>query len=387
MNRRAFMVGTGAAALAASAVAQGEKLRACVIGDSNRGGHGHGIHLVWAMHDHVDVVGLSDPDEAGRAKHAAEAKAAHTYTDYREMLKKEKPDLVAIGPRWADRHKDYLFAAADVGAHGIMEKPLATNLTDADTMISAIESKNLKWSIGFNIRGTAGYQHAKRMILEEGIIGEILEVRGRGKEDHRAGGEDLIVLGTHVFDLMADLLGDPQWCSAHIQANGKTATADDIREPSEPIGPIIGDRLHATFGFPKGRYGHFDSMKSDDGNGGRFGLNIYGTKGIVTMRWGTLPDVFVLYDPSWAPGNKGAQWQTLPDAPPNGGNQPLEERYLTITTDLIQSIQEDKVPEVSLQDGRRAQEMTHAVFAAHAAGGRVNMPLNDRRHPLEVWRG
>ena len=391
MNRRGFLWNTGAAAIAGTlalrAAAQGgDRLRACVIGDSNRGGHGHGLHLVWKLHKHVDVVGLADPDEAGRAKHAAEANAVRTYVDYREMLENEKPDLVAIGPRWADRHKEYLLACADVGAHGIIEKPLATNLLEADAMVSAIEAKNLKWSIGFNIRGTAGYQHAKKMILEEGIIGEILEIRGRGKEDHRAGGEDLIVLGSHVFDLMADLLGDPEWCSAHIQSNGKTATVDDIREPSEPIGPIIGDRIHATFGFPEGRYGHFDTMKTNDGNGGRFGLTVYGTKGVITMRWGTLPDIYVLHDPSWAPGGRDAQWQPLPGAPDQSAGQSLEERYFTITQDLVGTMGTDKTPEVSLQDGRLVQEMTHAVFAAHAAGKRVQLPLVDRRHPLEVWR-
>lgn len=391
MDRRGFLKSAGLASLGSLAVAQGaasqdKRLRACIIGDSKQGGYGHGFEFAWKLHENVDVVGLADPDEAGREKHAAASGAANTYADYREMLEQEKPDLVAVGPRWTTHHKDYLMASAAVGAHGIMEKPLSTDLVEADAMIQAIEDKNLKWSIGFNIRGTTAFQHARRMILEEGIIGEVLEVRGRGKEDHRAGGEDLIVLGSHVLDLMIDLMGMPTWCSSDIQAGGQRATVDDVREPNEPIGLIIGDRIHATFGFPNGAYGHFDTMKNEDGNGGRFGLSVYGSKGVVTMRWGAWPDIFVLHDSSWAPGGKDVAWKPLPGAPDKPDGHRPGDRYHWITKDLLASIREDKMPEVSLQDGRKVQELIHAVFAAHVSGGRVTLPLVERRHPLHVWR-
>ena len=389
MRRRQFLKSVGAATmsttLAAGAAADDtRKLRACVIGDSQAGGYGHDLHLAWKLQKNVDVVALSDPNEAGRREHAAEASAERTYSDYREMLTQEKPDLVAIGPRWTTSHKDYLLAAAEIGAHGIMEKPLATDLVEGDAMIDAIEAKGLKWAIGFNIRGTEGYQNARRLILEEGLIGEVLEIRGRGKEDHRAGGEDLLVLGPHVLDIMIDLMGMPKWCSADIQMNGAPATAQDVRQPTEPIGPIIGDRIHATFGFPNGSYGHFDTMKNEGGNGGRFGLNIYGSKGIVTMRWGQLPQCYVLHDTAWAPGGKGLSWQPLPGTAQEPGHQPSEERYANIVTDLLRSVEEDRLPDVSLQDGRNAQELIHAIFAAHFNGGRVTLPLEDRRHPLTI---
>jgi len=218
--------------------------------------------------------------------------------------------------------------------------------------------------------------------VEEGLIGEVLEIRGRGKEDPRAGGEDLAVLGPHVLDIMIDLMGVPEWCSADIQMNGAPATAKDIRQPSEPIGPVIGDRLHATFGFPNGAYGHFDSMKNEGGNGGRFGLNVYGSKGIVTMRWGELPQCYVLHDAAWAPGGKNLTWEPLPGTSDESQHQQPEERYFNIVADLLRSIDDDKEPEVSLQDGRNVQELIQAIFAAHFNGGRVALPLEKRRHPL-----
>ncbi|MFQ5809690.1 MAG: Gfo/Idh/MocA family protein, partial [Armatimonadota bacterium] len=203
IDRRGFVA--SAAALPVGAVLPGMafaapkngKYRVCIIGDSNCGGFGHGLHRVWAVREDVEVAAVADPDEEGRRKHAAEAGAERTYADYAEMLEKEKPDLVTIGPRTTVNHMDYLLAAAAVGAHGLMEKPIATDLAAADAMVQAIEDKHLKWAIGHNFRTIPALQHARRRIVEEAIIGEVLELRSRGKEDRRAGGEDRIVLGAH----------------------------------------------------------------------------------------------------------------------------------------------------------------------------------------------
>jgi hypothetical protein len=71
-------------------------------------------------------------------------RAARGYRDYREMLSKEKPDLVSIGPRWTDQRRDMVTAAAEAGAHIMLEKPFAPSLADADAMVEAVE-KN-RWA-------------------------------------------------------------------------------------------------------------------------------------------------------------------------------------------------------------------------------------------------
>jgi len=212
LDRRAFLTSLAAAPILAGAAGKafaaegGKTYRACVIGDTENGGYGHDIHRVWGVRDDVEVVGLADPDEAGRTQRGQEAKAQNLYADWREMLEKEKPDLVAIAPRWTTNHKEYLLACAEIGAHGFMEKPLCVDLAEADEMISAIEAKNLKWAIAYNFRVTEIIQRLKKAIYEDKIIGSPLEIRSRGKEDNRAGGEDLIVLGCHLFDIMIWLL-------------------------------------------------------------------------------------------------------------------------------------------------------------------------------------
>lgn len=397
-NRRQFLAASTAFSVAATLgegqtafASQQKSYRACVIGDSKQGGYGHDLHRVWSNRPNIEVVGLADPDPEGRAQHAAEAGAARSYGDFREMLRKEKPDLVSIGPRWTVHHKQYLLACAEIGAHGYLEKPIATNLAEADAMVAAIESKGLRWAIAHQKRMCPAPQLCKKLIFEEGLIGDVLELRGRGKEDHRAGGEDLIVLGTHIFDLMFFFMGRPTWCASSVSVDGRPALPSDIRQPSEPLGPILGNQIQATFGFENGVPGYFSSHKNSDGYAGRWGLDIFGTKGIITIRMGTYPDIWWAKTKTWAPRKGGIRWQRLPgdkplESDPLGNNDPNGLMNAFVIDDLLDAITEQREPAVSLQSGRDSYEMIQAVYAAHIQGGRVELPLLDRRHPLAVWK-
>ncbi len=390
MNRRTFLASSAALAAApslrAAAQAPRKKYRACIIGDTKHGGYGHELNVAFGAREDVEVVGLADPDEAGRAKRAAEAKAQRTYADYREMLDKEKPDLAIIGPRWNVRHKEYFLACVEAGAHGFIEKPLCMDLEEADTMLAAAAQKNLKWAIAFNVRALPIIAHARKMIWEEGIIGTVLEARARGKEDHRAGGEDLIVLGVHTFDLMLYLMREtPSWCSAHIDWQGKPATPADVREATEPLGPIVGDTIHATYGFGRGAVGHFDSVKNPEGNRGGFSVSIFGTRGVVSVRFSPAPSVLWLEEPTWGPGRQQNEWKPLPGAPQSPSNLHGPARNQPIVDSLMAAIEEDGTPQVSIKDGRNAQAMIQAVFESHVQGRKVAMPLKNRAHPLRTW--
>jgi predicted dehydrogenase len=356
-----------------------------VIGDSKQGGYGHDLHLAWSKRDDVEVVGLADPDEEGRNKNAAAAGAKRTYADYREMLEKERPDLVSIGPRWTVNHREYLLACAEVGAHGYLEKPISTDLAEADEMVRAIEAKNLKWAIAHQKRMVPIVHHTRKLIFEEGLIGDVLELRGRGKEDHRAGGEDLIVLGTHSFDLMLFFLGRAEWCASDIRVDGRLATRKDVRQPSEPLGPILGNQIQSTFGFANGVPGFFSTRLTPDGNGGRWGLDVYGTRGIVTIRIDVIPEIYWVATTSWEPGMKKLEWGPLPDAPVMESDTPSVDMNAFAIDDLMAAIEEDREPQVSLQSGRDSYEMIQAVYAAHINGGRIDLPLKKRGHPLVEW--
>jgi predicted dehydrogenase len=272
-----------------------------------------------------------------------------------------------------------------VGAHGFIEKPLAMELAEADAMAAAVEAKRLRWAIAFNWHMVPEVRHALELV-RGGLVGQVMEMRARGKEDPRSGGEDMVVLGAHLFDLMRRFAGDPRWCQATALANGRPAGREDIREATEPLGPIIGDSIQAVFGFDNGITGSFSSIKNSGEKGGRWGIDIYGTAGVLRIRMegkAFLPLIRVLRGPAWmADPEKGTVWEPLPDAPTTTYTHPSADRYAPITTDLLAAIREDRAPAASLQDGRASLEMVSAVFASHISGRRVSLPLEDRKHPL-----
>ncbi|MFP6583260.1 MAG: Gfo/Idh/MocA family oxidoreductase [Candidatus Hydrogenedentota bacterium] len=390
MNRREFLSMTVATAAMSAldsrpAFAQDAKYKACVIGDAKNGGYGHNMHMLFMMRDDVEIVGLSEPIKKAREYYQKQCGALRTYPGYAEMLSTEKPDLVAIGPRWTTNHKEYLLACAEAGAHGIMEKPLTADLAEADEIIAAIDAKNLKWAAALNFRASPMIRKVKKLVFEEGLIGEVLEIRSRGKEDQRAGGEDLIVLGIHTLDMMNYFLGKVASCDATVLVDGRPAVASDVKEASEPLGPIVGDAIHAKYIYENGIPAYFSTVQNPDGNQNRWGMEIHGTKGILSIRMNPVPDVYHLADASWAPGRKGTDWQRIepPDSDPSRHEH--VGHYAPIVDDLIQSIEQDHQPFTSLHAIRDAHEMIQAVWQAAVTRERVDFPLVEREHPLRNW--
>src|SRR5205807_9295833 len=125
---------------------------------------------------------------------------------------------------------------------------------------------------------------AAREVIDAGKLGAILELRGRGKEDQRGGGEDLWVLGSHVMNLIHFFGGQPTWCFGRIEEGGKPVTKAKVKPGNEGLGPLAGDHVVATYGVDSGATAYFASKRAA-GSGGesRFGLQIFGSKGVLEM--------------------------------------------------------------------------------------------------------
>ena len=360
--------------------------RTAVIGRTGRGDYGHGLDLAVVDQPKLAVVAVADDNPAGRNQAAKRLGVERTYDDYRAMLEREKPQFVVVGPRWLDGHKDMILACAERGVLGIFcEKPLAPDVAACDAIVEACERSHVKLAIAFQTRYSPRYERVKAMIAE-GKIGEVLELRGRGKEDRRGGGEDLMVLGVHILDLCHDLLGEPAWCFARVSDRGRAAGRSDVRDGAEGIGPLAGDRVDAMFGFEGTPVvAHFATSRPRE-PGQRFGLTICGSKGCIWMSTGWMPPAFYLPDPTWTatgstrwspiPGDKGHR----PD-PARGADLPTGNR--AIVADLIRAVETDTQPRTHVRAARTAVEMVLACYAAHARGGMVTVPLADRDvHPL-----
>src|SRR5207247_1390309 len=147
-------------------------------------------------------------------------KAKSAYADYRQMLQKERPQIVSVATRFLDEHRDMVVACAEAGASIFLEKPMCRTLAEADEMVTACEKHHVKLAIAHQTRYSPRLQKVRELIAD-GLIGDILELRARGKEDSRAGGQDLMVLGTHLMDLMRFVAGEAQWCYARAGVTEK----------------------------------------------------------------------------------------------------------------------------------------------------------------------
>ncbi len=325
LNRRVFVrnaaVAVGGAAFGRSigfpAQSHGEgslKIPAAIIGCTGRGDYGHGLDLIFNNRDNVEVVGIADPISSGRATAAARSKALRQYDDYRVMLEKEKPRLVCIAPRWTDQHHAMALAAFRIGAHVYMEKPIAQNLAEADELLAAAGKAGLKVAVAHQMRLAPNVLHLKKRI-EQGLLGELLQIRAYGKQDSRASGEDMLVLGTHLFDLMRYFAGDAAWCMANVLQKGHNITAQDFHEARENIGPIAGDEIDAQFGFANGVSGSFTSREKLRQNIGGWGMELIGSKTNARIMADIFPTVFILKAGSWQESGRTDHWERLEDDP------------------------------------------------------------------------
>ena len=385
MRRRSFL----ATAFASAAAAAGSKKhRAAVIGHTGRGNYGHGLDTVWRSLPQVEVVGVADPDDAGRTAGVKSTGAARAYADYREMLAKEKPDLVSIGPRHMDQRVEMVTAAAEAGAHIYCEKAFAENLEDADRIVAAIQRAEVKFQLAHQMRISPFTREVARMV-REGDIGVIQEVRGRGKEDARAGGEDLMVLGSHILDDFRILLGDPQWVFAHVTTEGRELDRKQRTPTREPVGPTAGREIAAQFAFANGVHAYFASKQNDLTHPDRFGIHIYGSKGVIFLPNALYPSgqPYVLRSPAWRPDAEH-RWEPIEVAfkpPVEAGERELANALMAL--DLIDAIERDRKPVCSEIDGRWTIEMICGIYGSQLAGKPLHFPLAERRHPLTYTDG
>ena len=124
-------------------------------------GEGHVKH--YQSFPNVHVAAIADLDKAKRRKMQAEYGVPSTYQDYREMLEKE--DLDAVSVVTPDHlHLEPALAALESGKHVLMEKPLATNVEDAEAIVEASRRCKRKLMVNFSNRWMSYMAHTRNAI-------------------------------------------------------------------------------------------------------------------------------------------------------------------------------------------------------------------------------
>lgn len=380
-----------------------ERYRVAVIGSTGKGDYGHGLDTAFLNVDRAEIVAVADENAVGLQLAGQRLKVEARFGDYREMLDRVKPAIVCVGPRWVTDRVAMLQAVAKAGCHIYCEKPCIPDLVRADAIKTALDANRVKLAMAHQWRAMPPVQRAFADI-RSGKYGRVLRMRARPKDDARGGGEELLVHGTHWFDLMIALAGPPRWVSGHVRVKGRDATKADRREGTEPVGPICGDSVLAVFGFEDGVLGLFDSTARTS-PGSRiplhtdrpkpiwdsvYGLTIECEDAVLKLRQpgdvyvypanGVLPDFESLaWKKLWI-----EDWHFTPEHKP----RPIRQEWLSLgnralANDLLDAIEKNREPLSPFKHAMLITEMVQGVYASHFADGRrLPIPLADRTHPL-----
>lgn len=164
------------------------------------------------------------------------------YTDHRDMLVAENLDIVTVATP-DDLHADPVVNAANAGVKGIFcEKPMATNLADADRIMEAVERNSTLLSIDHTRRWQPLWRHLREEIIQGGMIGSLQHLVGTLSGPRAS----LFRNGTHLIDAICYLAGGtPQWVFAELEAGYDEYTeyrGDGGRDPT--LEPAASGYIH-----------------------------------------------------------------------------------------------------------------------------------------------
>jgi predicted dehydrogenase len=128
--------------------------------------------MIWQRHPGVEVVAVCDRNKDKAAKVAGEFGVPGVYENHRDLLDKEQVDAIHVNtPDWA--HRDPVIDSLKAGKHVLVEKPMTTDLSEADEIVRTVEETGLVLQVSFNHRWLSVY-HKVFSDIRNGSIGECL---------------------------------------------------------------------------------------------------------------------------------------------------------------------------------------------------------------------
>jgi len=269
------------------------------------------------------------------------------YTDYKKMLKNEKLDIVSICTH-APNHKELVIEAAKSGVKAIFcEKPISTNLKDAQEMIEICKKNNVILYINHTRRFDTQWRKAKE-IIDKGGIGEMNVI-----DSHSSAG--LLNGGVHLFDLLGFYNGEVD------SVYGKIIKDHD----TDPSG--IG-----LLKFKNRSYAFVDIGVRDYV---LFQMNMVGSKGNLKIGGMIRGDkTFELGVSEQSPTQSGVMELKKGEFPEIvGGEMPL----VNAINEIIESIEKGKKSVSSGEDGLAALEIAMAFYESDFLGKSIKLPLHN----------
>ncbi len=284
------------------------------------------------------------------------------YTDHHQLLADRSINAILISTPH-HLHAEMAVAAVAAGKHILIEKPLATNLTEARMIFNLTQGLSIKCMVGHVTRFTLPFIKAKAF-LDRGEIGSIVHVSTishtcwMGPErkpwhlKRRFGGGYLLTLGVHQLDAVMALVGSK--VSAVTAVLGANYHNDEVDDSSSGL-LTFENGVSSIFSFQGFRKG-IPSVRTD----------VYGTKG--AMRLDANQGLFV---------GKGNEWQKVTDT---SGQNWLDQSLVREWMEFRDAVEEDRLPSIDCAKGLQVMEVVEAINESAKTQRKVFLDemLNDK---------
>ncbi len=278
------------------------------------------------------------------------------YTDYRELIDKERPEILSIATQPEQRAEITLYAAE----HGVKaiyaEKAMSASLGEAYAMVEALEQHGVFFNLGTNRRWSIAYDQMKALV-DSGELGTLKNVIIYNNGT-------LFNMGSHYIDLIMRLNSDHPvlWAQGNLRANDDIFDGDILRE--DPVGEGLVYFANGVTGYllvtPRG--GDIEVI-CENGS-----LTAYNDG----LEWHLRHRVAV--DPQ---GRTGLVTAPFPEPP-------VASSTLHLIEDLVHALDTGEPTRGGPRISLASTEVIFALIESHRQGGaRIDLPIQERELRLQ----
>lgn len=333
-------------------------------------------HMKAAVNNELEIVAVCDvlPEKMEEllAKHGLENdESIKRYTDYKEMIEKEKPQLASIATE-SGNHAEIALHCIEQDVNLIIEKPMAMSIEDADKIIDLSEKRGVKVSACHQNRFNVAIQELRKAV-EAGRFGKLshgsIHVRwnrNHGYYDQASwrgtwaqDGGALMNQCIHGIDLLRWMMGDEI-----EEIYGATRQQFHDYLEAEDVGVAVVKFKNGAIGTIEGTTNVYPKNLEET-------LYIFGENGTVKIGGTSTNNIDV--------------WDFADETEEDSKNKGLEEEtsnvygngHTSLFADVIDAIENDRKPYVDAVAGRNALEVVLAIYKSQRDGIAIKMPLKD----------
>lgn len=332
-------------------------------------------HIAAAQNNQLDICAICDliPENMEKLleKHQLENEISiQRFTDYRILIQKAQPDLVAIATE-SGSHAEIALACIDAGIPVIIEKPLAMSMEEANKIIERSNETGILVATCHQNRFNIAVQETKNA-LKAGRFGRLshgsIHVRwARDKNYYEQAswrgtwaqdGGCLMNQCIHGIDLLCWMLGD------EIESvYGQTRRQRDYIQ-AEDIGMAVLRFKNGVVATVEGTVNVYPKNLEES-------LYLFGENGTVKIG-GTSTnniDIWKFADQDESDDQKEGLKEATSNVYGNG--------HSSLYADMIDAIKRNRQPYINAKEGRRALEVILAIYKSQKTGEVVHLPLEN----------